>query len=231
HWDNSQASHGDSVQAPQPSGMPAPKLFVGQLPKEAGEAELCAVFEPYGRIVEFKILKFRDTGDSRGCGFITFADKASADAAMAALDKQHTWPGMRNPMTVAPAHTDRERQSRAPQPPPAQAYHHHGPGGFMGGPPPMDGGPAKLFVGMMPFSTTEQEMQGVFGVFGQIQNAVVLTKPDGSSKGCGFITFATQQAAMAAISAMNGSQTAFSPAGHRALTVKFADSPRDRDAR
>merc|ERR1719215_2050296 len=55
-------------------GAPNPaKLFVGQLPYYKSEAELKALFEWYGRVVEIAIL--RDTyGNSKGCAFVNFAE-------------------------------------------------------------------------------------------------------------------------------------------------------------
>ncbi|KAL0037421.1 hypothetical protein WJX79_007127 [Trebouxia sp. C0005] len=57
------------------------KLFVGQLPPEATEADLWAVFSPVGEILELYVLR-GPNGLSRGCGFITYANKFLAQQAI-----------------------------------------------------------------------------------------------------------------------------------------------------
>ena len=52
------------------------KLFIGGLNYQTTEEELRAHFEQFGEIVDCAIMKFNDTGRSRGFGFVTY-DKAS----------------------------------------------------------------------------------------------------------------------------------------------------------
>jgi hypothetical protein len=47
----------------------------------------------------------------------------------------------------------------------------------------------KLFVGGLPFETTLEELQEYFGVFGDITEARILKRPDGTSRGFGFVEF------------------------------------------
>jgi RNA recognition motif-containing protein len=62
------------------------KLFVGSLAWATTDEGLRAAFEQYGEIQEAKVIQDRDTGRSRGFGFVTFADPSAADAARQALD-------------------------------------------------------------------------------------------------------------------------------------------------
>lgn len=62
------------------------KLFVGGLAWATTSEGLRKTFEPYGEVTEAKVITERDTGRSRGFGFVTFTDDAAADAAVSALD-------------------------------------------------------------------------------------------------------------------------------------------------
>lgn len=62
------------------------KLFVGGLSWNTGDAELRGAFERYGDVSEAKVVQDRDTGRSRGFGFVTFPNAAQADDAARALD-------------------------------------------------------------------------------------------------------------------------------------------------
>jgi RNA recognition motif-containing protein len=63
------------------------KLFVGNLSFNASEEELKRIFEQDGRnVARVSIVTDRDTGQSRGFGFIEMGSPADAEAAIAALD-------------------------------------------------------------------------------------------------------------------------------------------------
>ncbi len=62
------------------------KLFVGGLAWATDDEGLRAAFEQFGETTEAKVITDRDTGRSRGFGFVTFVDGAAADAAVAAMD-------------------------------------------------------------------------------------------------------------------------------------------------
>ncbi|MCS6888364.1 RNA-binding protein [Chloroflexus sp.] len=46
------------------------KLFVGNLPWSVGDAELGAIFERHGEVQSARVINDRDTGRSRGFGFV-----------------------------------------------------------------------------------------------------------------------------------------------------------------
>ena len=62
------------------------KLFVGGLSWNTTNEGLQQAFERFGEVTEAKVITDRDTGRSRGFGFVTFADAAEADAAKASLN-------------------------------------------------------------------------------------------------------------------------------------------------
>lgn len=58
------------------------KLYVGNLPFSIEEDDLKCMFQTHGEVVESIVIKDRDTGRSRGFGFVTFQDEDTAQTAM-----------------------------------------------------------------------------------------------------------------------------------------------------
>ncbi len=61
-------------------------IFVGNLPFSATEDQLQKLFEPYGTIDRVAIITDRETGRSRGFGFVEMAADARAQDAINELD-------------------------------------------------------------------------------------------------------------------------------------------------
>ena len=62
------------------------KLFVGNLPYSMTDAELEQTFSEYGSVESAVVIRDRDTGRSRGFGFVEMASTEEAEAAQRALD-------------------------------------------------------------------------------------------------------------------------------------------------
>ncbi len=62
------------------------KLFVGSLSWDTNDDGLRAAFGTHGEVSEAVVISDRDTGRSRGFGFVTFEDDEAADKAVAASD-------------------------------------------------------------------------------------------------------------------------------------------------
>ena len=62
------------------------KLFVGGLAWATDDSSLRAHFEQVGTVEEAKVITDRDSGRSRGFGFITFAEEDSASEAVSSLN-------------------------------------------------------------------------------------------------------------------------------------------------
>ena len=58
------------------------KLFIGGLAWATDDARLNEAFAQYGDITEAKVIVDRETGRSRGFGFVSFASDEAADAAL-----------------------------------------------------------------------------------------------------------------------------------------------------
>ena len=62
------------------------KLYVGNLSYSTTSAALQEMFAPYGKVESASVVEDRDTGRSKGFGFVEMSSDAEAQAAMAALD-------------------------------------------------------------------------------------------------------------------------------------------------
>ena len=76
----------------------------------------------------------------------------------------------------------------------------------------------KLYVGNLPYSVRDGDLEQAFGQFGSVTSAKVMMERDtGRSKGFGFVEMGSDAEAQAAINAMNGQQF-----GGRGLVVNEA---------
>ena len=76
----------------------------------------------------------------------------------------------------------------------------------------------KLYVGNLPYTVRDEDLQQSFGQFGAVTSAKVMMERDtGRSKGFGFVEMANDAQAQAAINGMNGQ-----PLGGRSITVNEA---------
>ena len=66
------------------------KLYVGNLSYETTNATLEELFSPFGAVRSAQVIQDRDTGRSKGFGFVEMSDDNAARAAISALnDKEH----------------------------------------------------------------------------------------------------------------------------------------------
>jgi RNA recognition motif-containing protein len=64
------------------------KLFVGGLAWATSEETLRSAFEPFGDIEDCVVVMDRETGRSRGFGFVTYKEQESAERAKSEMDGQ-----------------------------------------------------------------------------------------------------------------------------------------------
>lgn len=63
-----------------------PSLYVGNLPYTTTDAELEALFTPFGKVERVQVVFDRESGRSRGFGFVEMPDQLQADAAIERLN-------------------------------------------------------------------------------------------------------------------------------------------------
>ncbi len=105
------------------------RLFIGNLPYAASEAELREHLSGVGEPTQIVLPVDRETGRPRGFAFVDYADRAVAEAAISRFDQQ---PFKGRPLAVSEARPREERPAGAPRP-----------GGYAprpGGPPGAGGG-------------------------------------------------------------------------------------------
>ena len=79
------------------------KLFVGQVPKTMEEEDLSPFFSKYGPVEDVAIIRDKHTGQHRGCAFVTFLSKESAEACEEELHNQFVFAEGRRPVQIRPA--------------------------------------------------------------------------------------------------------------------------------
>jgi RNA recognition motif-containing protein len=82
------------------------KLYVGNLSYDVDNAALEQIFSTYGEVKSAEVIQDRDTGRSKGFGFVEMADDNAAQEAIRGLnDQQHNG----RPLTVNEARPKTER--------------------------------------------------------------------------------------------------------------------------
>jgi cold-inducible RNA-binding protein len=102
------------------------RLFIGNLPYAASEAELREHLSSVGAPTQIVLPVDRETGRPRGFAFVDYADRAVAEAAISRFDQQ---PFKGRPLAVSEARPREERGPGGPRP-----------GGFSGPRPSSPGG-------------------------------------------------------------------------------------------
>ena len=87
----------------------AKKLYVGNLSYSTSDSDLQELFEAYGAVDSARVITDRDTGRSKGFGFVEMSNDAEAQAAIDSLNGQES--GGRT-LTVNEA---RPREERGPR--------------------------------------------------------------------------------------------------------------------
>jgi len=62
------------------------KLFVGSLSFKTTDEDLRKAFEEFGEVTEAKVIHDRESGRSRGFGFVTYVDAAAASKAISEMN-------------------------------------------------------------------------------------------------------------------------------------------------
>ncbi len=138
------------------------RIHVGNLGTDTTEHELTRLFEQAGRVVSARIMRDRDSGRSKGFGFVEMGSEAAAHA----ITQLHQTEFNGFLLSVSEA---RER----PHPSAAQGVP-----------------PSRLFVGNLPYEVTGAELKELFSTVGLVSFVVLpVEREGGKPRGFAFVEF------------------------------------------
>ncbi|XP_020086161.1 RNA-binding protein 1-like [Ananas comosus] len=185
---------GEASSSSSPAAAPATvpgKIFVGGISPDTDEAALKEHFERYGKVERAVVVRDWSTGNSRGFGFVTFADD-SADAAISASDERE-----KDRYIIDGKKVDVKRA--------IPKEHLHGESSRSNScSRGQNSKGKKIFVGGLPKRITDGEFREYFEKFGVVTDSIVMHKHDHdhaerTPRGFGFVTFASEESAREAL--------------------------------
>lgn len=199
-----QTPNGEGIEENKPNT----KLFVGQIPPDTTEETIRSVFNSYGTITSFFMMRDRLSNRSKGCCFITFTSPQSCVAAIEALHEKYSFPNAKRTVIVKFAGEDEKEKKKEQEKEPNEW---------------------KLYVGMLSRATTEPEVYNLFSQYGRVlEFCLLVNKVTGQSKGHGFVKFEKKEEAINAINALNDRYRDKQAPGP--LQVRFAHTRDERSA-
>lgn len=147
-------------------------MFCGQIPRHMNEPDLRQMFEEFGPVFHLNILREKQTGESKGCCFVTFYSRKSALEAQNALHNLRTLPGCHHPIQMKPADTENRN---------GNDIFHNSTKSFSS--TFSFHSERKLFVGMITKNFDEEKVKELFQSFGTIEDCTILRDNHGKSRG------------------------------------------------
>ncbi|CAH0044000.1 unnamed protein product [Clonostachys solani] len=168
-------------------------IFVRSLPPNVTNEGLAEFFSEYFPVKHATVITDPKTKESRGYGFVTFADAEDASQAKTALDKK-LWEGRSIRVDIAEPrsrnNTGESKQAITGKPPARNEIQN----------------PTKLIVRNLPWSVkTSEQLSHLFRSFGKVKFAD-LPSSKGKLKGFGFVTLRGRKNAEKALEAINGKE-------------------------
>lgn len=161
------------------------KIFIGGLSYETTDEKLRAYFSAYGSVTDAVVMKDPISRRSRGFGFITYADPACVDRALAQpthiLDSRR----VEAKRAVPRAETPRDSPNSS----------NRDSGSVMSGLSVSNsvGATKKIFVGGLHYETKDAVFKKYFQQFGKVVSAeVMFNRETNKSRGFGFVIFETE---------------------------------------
>lgn len=85
---NKAAPRGARPERPPRAFEPGFRIYVGNLPWDVDNGRLEQIFSEHGKVEQARVVFDRETGRSRGFGFVTMSSETEMNDAIAALDGQ-----------------------------------------------------------------------------------------------------------------------------------------------
>ncbi|KAK5003662.1 hypothetical protein LTR28_009889 [Elasticomyces elasticus] len=195
----------------EPPTRPSSNLYVGGISWNVDEDWLKREFEAYGAVKSARIITDRNTGKSKGFGYVEFEEVEHAKAALDALngsmlDGRSLKCDFSQPREERPYNKD-QVQGRA------QKF----------GDRQLGEAQSQLFIGNISFDATPDMITETFQEYGSIKGVRLPTDQEtGAPKGFGYVEFETVEEATAALEALNGADIA-----GRNIRLDYA-TPRDQ---
>ncbi|KAF5737545.1 putative ribonucleoprotein chloroplast [Tripterygium wilfordii] len=200
------------------SFAPDLKLFVGNLPFNVQSSDLADLFGNAGTVEMVEVIYDKNTGRSRGFGFVTMSSPEEAEAAAQQFNGYEL--------------EGRALRVNAGPPPPKESSSFRGSrfggggasygggGGSYGGGGASSGAGNRLYVGNLPWNFDDSALQNLFSEQGKVVEAkVVYDRDSGRSRGFGFVTYSSSEEVNNAIESLDGAE--FSG---RSIRVSVAES-------
>ncbi|RDX40088.1 RNA-binding domain-containing protein, partial [Lentinus brumalis] len=181
-------------------------VFVGRLSWNVDNDWLAQEFAECGEVVSARVQMDRNTGRSRGFGYVTFATTEAVEAALAMNGKEIDG----RPVNIDKSEEKDKSEVREKR---AQKF------GDSASEPA-----SVLFVGNLSFDSTEDGLWEVFGEYGEVKSVRVPTDPEsGRPRGFGYIEYSDIESAKKALEALSGTEI-----NGRAIRLDYSQ-PRDNN--
>jgi len=179
---------------PEATAAPGTSVYVGNIAWNVTWQDLKDHFKSAGTVLHADVMAEADTGRSKGCGLVVFANARDAENAIATLHDSE----LKGRQIFV--REDREGGSAVRNPLNGGATLVRPMAGVGSG----GGGVCKVFVGNLPFETTWPQLKDIFREAGNVIRADVAQAADGRSLGHGTVVFASAVDAANAIQRFNG---------------------------
>lgn len=175
---------------------PSNRVYIGNVSYDSTDEGVSGVVSGQAGFQSAAISR-ATTGRSKGFAYAVFDTVENALAAAQALSEGDEVVLDERPLRFEPERTakpkrrrNRKKKAAATAAAPAPA------------PAPVN--PAVLYVGNIPYDTTEETLRTTFSPHGEIESINLASYSSGRAKGYGYVTFTTAEAAAAAVGALNG---------------------------
>ncbi len=167
-----------------------PQVIIKFLPLGMVSEQVIALCAPLGKVISCKVVKNFHTGESLGYAIVVFENALGANTAVTALNGTRV-------------------QDKTIRVELATAQHANS----------TDPARTNIYISGVPKAFTKEDLDGMFGQFGQINESRILLDANGAPRGLGFVRYESTASALEAIQCTHG---ATAPGGTEPMIVKFA---------